>query len=231
MRPLIDSPEAVAALEHYKKAVEQGPPGVLGWEWDELHAGFLQGNLAMILHWPDEGSETAVLEANVEGARMGFMLPPGVKQADGTVYRRSMTFGGWIMGLARDCAEPEAAYTVMWHMLSPEVSTHLVLMPGGGTDYFRNSHFTSPIIEAAEAPKDYLEVYDQAIGINFPELRIPGGFEYYDTLDVHVQKALAGEMSAKEALDAAAAAWDEITERFGREEQKEKYAAAMGLKG
>jgi hypothetical protein len=38
-------------------------------------------------------------------------------------------------------------------------------------------------------------------------------------------------MSAQEALDAAAAAWDQITERFGRDEQKEKYAAAMGLKG
>jgi multiple sugar transport system substrate-binding protein len=229
MTPLINSAAGVAALEHYIATVEAGPPGVLGWEWDELFTAFMQGNIAMSLHWPDEGLNKQVLLSNVPEARMGYFLPPGVEQ-DGQLYRRSMTFGGWILGLAKDCPDPEAAYTVMWHMLSPEVSTLLVMTPGGGTDMFRQSQFDSPVIGLLADP-DYISTYSESIAINFPELRIPGGFEYYDTLDVYVQKALAGEMSAQEALDAAAAAWDLITERFGREEQKEKYAAAMGLKG
>ncbi len=229
MEPLINSEAGVAALEHYIKSVEDGPPGVLGWEWDELFAGLMQGNLAMSIHWPDEGLNTHVLEANVPGSELGYFLPPGVEK-DGEIHRRSMTFGGWIMGLAKDCPEPDAAYTVMWHMLSPEVSTLLVMTPGGGTDMFRQSHFDSPVIGLL-AHEDYINTYRESIGLNFPELRIPGGFEYYDILDVHVQKALAGEMSAQEALDAAAEQWNEITDRFGRDDQKDKYHAAMGLSG
>ena len=83
---------------------------------------------------------------------------------------------------------------------------------------------------ALVAPKDYLKTYNEVIGLNFPELRIPGGFEYYDTLDIAVQRALAGQVTPKEALDEAAKKWQEITERFGRDKQKAKYRAAMGLK-
>lgn len=227
MRPLINGEAGVAALEHYIKTTKEGPPGVLGWEWDELFTALMQGNIAMSLHWPDEGLNTHILESNVPGAELGYFVPPGVEK-DGTLHRRSMTFGGWILGLARDCPEPDAAYMVMWHMLNPEVSTLLVMTPGGGTDMFRQSHFESPVIGLL-AHEDYIRAYNDSIGVNFPELRIPGGFEYYDVLDVNVQKALAGELSAREALDAAAAGWEEITERFGRDEQRAKYAAAMGL--
>jgi multiple sugar transport system substrate-binding protein len=228
MTPRINTPEAVAALENYKAAIDLAPPGVLGWEWDELFNSFIQGKIAMMLHWPDEGKHTRVLAENVPDAIMGFGLPPGVKK-DGQLYRRTMTFGGWIIGVTKDSANPEAAYLALNYMLSPEVSTLLVLTPGGGMDFFRKSHFTSPV-SAALAPQEYLETYNRVIDLNFPELRIPGGFEYYDTLDIAVQKALAGEATPKDALDEAAAKWEEITERFGRDEQKAKYAAAMGLK-
>ncbi len=227
MQPRINSPEAVAALEHYKKSVELGPPGVLGWEWDELNAGFLQGKVAMMLHWPDEGKQVNVLEQNVPGAVMGFGLPPGAKK-DGQLHRRTMTFGGWIIGVTKDSKNSDAAYLALSYMLSPETSTLLVLDPGGGMDFFRTSHFASPAVQSV-APKEYLDTYQAVIGLNFPELRIPGGFEYYDTLDIAVQKALAGEATPQEALDEAAAKWEEITERLGRDKQKEKYWAAMGL--
>lgn len=228
MKPLINTPAAVAALENYKKAIDLGPPGILGWEWDELYNSFLQGKLAMIVHWPDEGKNTRVLKKNVPSAEMGFALPPGVKKG-GKLYRRTMTFGGWIVGVTKDSKNAEAAYIALSYMLSPEVSTLLVLTPGGGMDFFRKSHFTSPVA-AQIAPKAYLKTYNDVIGLIYPELRIPGGFEYYDTLDIAVQRALAGQVSPKEALDEAAKKWEEITTRFGRDKQRAKYRAAMGLK-
>ena len=162
------------------------------------------------------------------GAEMGFVFPPGAR-GDGNLHQRTMTFGGWIIGVTKDSKNPEAAYTALNYMLSPEVSTLLVNMLGGGMDYFRKSHFTSQVTKAL-APQAYLDTYNEVINLNFPELRIPGGFEYYDTLDIAVQRALAGELSPKEALDEAAQEWEKITERLGREEQKKKYWAAMGIK-
>jgi multiple sugar transport system substrate-binding protein len=95
-------------------------------------------------------------------------------------------------------------------------------------NFFRTSHFSSPVVRAF-LPNDYLDIYQQTIAINFPELRIPGTAEYYDALDVNVQKALSGEISAQEALDATAATWNEITDKFGREDQMAVYRATMGI--
>jgi hypothetical protein len=44
-----------------------------------------------------------------------------------------------------------------------------------------------------------------------------------------VQKALAGEVTAKEELDEAAKQWNAITDRLGRDTQTEKYKDAMGI--
>lgn len=217
MEPKINTPEAVAALENYIKAVKKGPPGLLGWEWDELNSAFLKGNVAMLFHWPDEGKQASQLAGNVPGATIGFFVPP----------KRSMTFGGWIMGLSKDSANPEAAYAAMRWLLSPETSLEMVTNPNSGQDFFRLSHFNSAAAKSLVAP-EYLTTFNAAIAELFPELRIPGGFEYYDTLDVQVQKALAGEASAKDALDEAAKHWNAITDRLGRDVQKAKYQAAMG---
>ena len=174
------------------------------------------------------GKEGGGRGKNVAGGGLGGGRPAGVRRG-GELYRRTMTFGGWIVGVTKDSKNAEAAYIALSYMLSPEVSTLLVLTPGGGMDFFRKSHFTSPVA-AQIAPKAYLETYSEVIGLIFPELRIPGGFEYYDTLDIAVQRALAGQVTPKEALDEAARKWEEITKRFGRDKQKAKYWAAMGLK-
>jgi multiple sugar transport system substrate-binding protein len=222
--PLINNEAGIQALENYKRTVELGPPGMLAWEWDEAHAAFMQGRVATLVHWPDEGLMTDIYRANT-GAEMGFAKMPGA-MVRGSKMERTMTGGGWIIGLSADSRNKEAAYTLMRHILSPETSLHLVLMPG--TDIFRTSQFEHPVIKQV-APAEYLDVYQQSITDNFPELRIPGGFEYYDALDVAVQKALAGQSTVEEALDDAAAQWEKITDRIGRDGQRAAYKAAMGL--
>ena len=116
----------------------------------------------------------------------------------------------------------------MRELLSPETSLKMVTNPDSGQDFFRISQFESDAVKNA-VPAEYLTTYDASIAQLFPELRIPGGFEYYDTLDVQVQKTLAGEVTPKEALDEAAKQWNAITDRLGRDTQKEKYKDAMGI--
>jgi multiple sugar transport system substrate-binding protein len=54
-------------------------------------------------------------------------------------------------------------------------------------------------------------------------LRIPGAAEYWHELDVRISAALAGQTSPKAALDETAQAWEQITERYGRDAQKKLY--------
>ena len=217
MEPLINTPEGVKALQNYVDTVANGVPGMLQWEWSEAHTCFMTGKCASLIHWPDEGLMTAAFTANT-GSAMGFADVPS---------KANMTCGGWVAGVTADSQNPEAAYMVLDYILGPDVSTHVALYPGGGTDLFRQSHFDSAVVKMI-APQEYLDAFDSAIGDIVGELRIPGGFEYYDSLDIQVQKALAGEISAQEALDQAAKNWKKITKSLGADKQKEMYAKAMG---
>jgi multiple sugar transport system substrate-binding protein len=218
MTPAINSAQGVAALDNFRDVVAAGVPGMLQWEWGGAHTCFMTGQCASIVHWPDEGLMTALFKANT-GSEMGFAPVPG---------NANMTCGGWVAGITKDSKNPEAAFMVLDYILGPDVSTLIALYPGGGTDLFRQSHFESQIVKLI-APQDYLDAHNEAAGMIIGELRIPGGFEYYDSLDIGVQKAIAGETSSQEALDAVAKNWEKITDRLGRDNQKKMYAAAMGL--
>ena len=61
------------------------------------------------------------------------------------------------------------------------------------------------------------------------DLRIPGAFEYFDALDTGISRALAGELTAQEALDGVAEQWNAITDRLGRDSQLRLYRESIGV--
>ena len=66
--------------------------------------------------------------------------------------------------------------------------------------------------------------------MQFFDLAIPGFSQYRDSLELGVSQALAGELSAQEALDQVAAAWEEVSDRMGgKEEQAALYAKTLGV--
>ncbi len=58
-------------------------------------------------------------------------------------------------------------------------------------------------------------------------LRIPGHAEYLAALDRAVAQAVSGEASSAQALEQAAAAWREITDRWGIEKQQQAYRKSV----
>jgi multiple sugar transport system substrate-binding protein len=61
------------------------------------------------------------------------------------------------------------------------------------------------------------------------DLRITGAAEYFDALDTQLARAVAGEVTAQEALDQVAKDWEAITDRLGREQQIKLYRQMLGL--
>jgi multiple sugar transport system substrate-binding protein len=76
---------------------------------------------------------------------------------------------------------------------------------------------------------EYLKAYYAVLAAPLQQeyLRIPGAAEYWHDLDINVSAVLAGQMQPKAALDATAAAWEKVTERYGRDKQKALYKASF----
>ena len=62
----------------------------------------------------------------------------------------------------------------------------------------------------------------------FAGMRLPGRIEYLAALDAAVQQAASGELPAKDALAKAAALWQEITDKLGRDQQRQANARSLG---
>jgi multiple sugar transport system substrate-binding protein len=86
----------------------------------------------------------------------------------------------------------------------------------------------------AGMPPEFIKSYlaSQEDSYNHPngaiEPRIPGIFQYYVAAETELARAFAGQVTAQEALDSTAAAWEKITDDLGRDSQIELYQAALG---
>ncbi len=231
MNPTINTPEAVAALQNMIDSLQYAPPDVLGYGYQELMEAFIKGYVAMVVQWTDVPKKaTDPGQGSVIVGKVGVGRVPGTRMADGTVVHRSMMPVGRVVAVAVDSANKEAAYWVAKHV-SYDRSLDDVATPLTGLDPYRTSHFENPqayaMFPSEEEAQGYLNGVNAAMADGFPEIFIPGAAQYGDSLDLHVNRALAGEETPQEALDAVAKEWDEITDKLGREKQIELWRAAL----
>jgi multiple sugar transport system substrate-binding protein len=123
-------------------------------------------------------------------------------------------------------------------MARPEMVQVLAVTGGTGINPSRYSQLgdVAPWVAAGfdeASAQDYIDAVRDSIDDPNAvlDLRITGSAEYLQTLDVEIARAIAGEISAQEALDNVAAGWNEITDRLGRDNQLEQYRNAVGYQG
>jgi multiple sugar transport system substrate-binding protein len=201
------------------------PPGVQTWDFVAVLSAWMDGKLAMIITWPPIGRWSDgvgkgtkqlewVPESTVAG-KVGYAPEPG---------GRSALAGNFALGVSPDSRNKEAAYLFIQWMNCPATSLQRVMLPYALRDPFRKSHFTSEEYRAVwPAAGDYLDTLESAAMAGIYELGIPGAREYMEALDQAITAAYAGT-DPQAALDEAAAKWNEITDRLGRDNQKQAYA-------
>jgi multiple sugar transport system substrate-binding protein len=229
MVPQVNSPNAVKALQNFVDSLNNAPPDVLGYGYDELRDAFINGDVAMVVQWTDVPKKGADPNQSAIAGKIGVGRVPGW-EVNGEVVHRAMMPVGRVVGVAADSANKEAAYWVAKHV-SYDRSLENVSTPLTGLDPYRTIHFTNPeaytMFPSTEEAQAYLDGVAAAMADGYPEIFIPGAAQYQDALDLHVNKALAGQESAQEALDAVAAEWEEITDKLGREQQTELWNKAL----
>jgi multiple sugar transport system substrate-binding protein len=229
MKPQINSANAVKALQNMLDSLKNAPPDVLGYGYDELRDAFIKSSVAMVVQWTDVPKKGDDPSQSAIAGKIGVGRVPGWP-IGGKVVHRSMMPVGRVVAVAADCRNKEAAYWVAKH-ISYDRSLEDVSSPLTGLDPYRTTHFTNPqaykMFPTEARAQDYLKGVEAAMADGYPEIFIPGAAQYEDSLDLHVNKVLAGQESPKQALDAVAKEWEAITDKLGRAKQIELWRKAL----
>jgi len=210
-------------------SLKNAPPDVLGYGYDELRDAFLKSSVAMVVQWtdvPKKGDDPT--QSEIAG-KIGVGRVPGWV-IGGKVIHRSMMPVGRVVAVAADSKNKDAAYWVAKHVsydrALEDVSTALT-----GLDPYRTSHFKNPqaykMFPTTARAEDFLKGVEAALADGYPEIFIPGAAQYEDSLDLHVNKVLAGQENPKQALNAVAKEWDAITDKLGRAKQIDLWRKAL----
>ncbi|MEW5815979.1 MAG: extracellular solute-binding protein, partial [Spirochaetota bacterium] len=223
----VNSSEAVEALEYYMSLVPYCPPGVLTYGWDESQAAMQQSLAAMGIEWDDAvGAVENPKESLVAGKIAYSGVPikndkciqveawsyfiPKLSRKPGLAW----LFMQWAMGTERQKAQMrmggESPIRATYD--DPEVKNlpyapAALFLKSGGQDVLGVRKVGAG--NGWGIPERYLNAMNPKTGdtkVNIiPKPTFPEQEEIVDAIILAVSKALAGELSARQALDECAA--------------------------
>jgi multiple sugar transport system substrate-binding protein len=247
MTPRINSPAFVRGLQDMVDATEVAPPDQQARGVAETFSQLLTGQGTMEHWWGDVGSNVYTNASSIVQGKLGYSILPGSPDVYNHQTKQwetlpelnrapQLAYLGWgmyVMKAAEERGVAEAAWDLVSHLTGRDISLWMVIYPSGQNPW-RTSHFNGvdwtltgmPEAEAQEYLTSIQESYNHPNRII--DLRIPGAFQYYEALEAEVARAVAGEVEAQAALDAAAQRWNEITDTLDRPAQVELYQASLG---
>ena len=247
MEPQVGNPGWVQALEDWIEIRKYGPPEMATYGGGEMRGNFIAGNYALGIDWADVGIMAQDEDASIIKGKLGYFVLPGEHKVwnirtgawdeyDSPQAAPYLGWGGWHGSIAGNSQNPDAAWDFLNFIDSTENAFRAVTTPGTARNPYRTDHFTdpgawetAPVAYADPAP--YLAA--QSAAMNHPntqfDLRIPKAGRYFEVLDQWAQQALAGSMSAADALAKVAEEWARITEEAGADTQKQLYRDLYGV--
>jgi multiple sugar transport system substrate-binding protein len=134
-----------------------------------------------------------------------------------------------MLSVSSDSRNKDAAYLFAQWMNSPSISLERVMLPYTLRDPFRLSHYESEAYRAIW-PKagEYLDMLEEQTNTALLDIIMPGSQEYHNALD-QLWGAAQGGTPVEQALVDANAAFNEITDRIGRDTQKAAYQEYLKL--
>jgi len=249
MTPYINTPPFVQALQDIIDSLPGEPPDEKTADLLKTFGDFLAGSGSMVHWWADVGVNEYTNNTSVVQNKVAFDIIPGAKRVynqqtkawetvttnGGINFAPYLAFLGWgvyVMNRAQKRGVADACWDLIVHLTSKDISLWTNVYPSGFNPW-RLSHFNPPdwvytgfTIESAT---NYLNAIKNSY--NHPnriiDLRIPGLGQYYLEAENAWTRAVAGQASAQQALDDAAAAWNRITDQLGRQSQIQLYQTSL----
>lgn len=232
MEPKINAPAGIKTLRQMVEQNKFMAPGIETFDFMDTLNTWLAGKAAMVITWPPYGrwaegygtqtKQLAWVPKTQIAGKVGYRTMPG---------SRTTMAGGFSLGVSSQSDKKEATYLFLQWWTSPEISLQVVMLPFALRDPWRISHFESPLYRSAwDNASEYLDTLQEATQEAALELGMAGGQEYMRALDHAITLAFGGE-SVEKALNKAAQEWAKITDRLGKQAQKEVYHKWLQLPG
>lgn len=210
---VVNSDEAVAAFEKYLSYLKFAPPvaktGQMG--IFEIHDLYVQGKVAAIINW--NAIEASSIDPNISTVadRTGFALPPGSKNVNGEIDRWD-NIGGQPFVLTTWNSEEiieEALNVVKWWLSE---DTQINFAKNGGNSALQ-SVMSKPEYDSF---KPWNRAHKELLQWQRDFWHVPEFFELLTQQQEQFDKAITGQISAKEAMDAIAVFQQELLTEVGR---------------
>lgn len=244
LKPRINNAGFVRALEIWIDTLKYGPPGMANFAGHDVRNSFVSGQTVMAIDWADMGVHAVNSPVSVVRDRIGYSQIPGSNEVfdaragrwDVRPNQVSSISGNWTFFVSKASKNKALAFEFAAHMTSKALTKKLTAVSGTAVNPSRRSHFDDPASWrqsgfSTESAKAYLDEITKSLSNPrvVYDITIPGAGEYYQVADEFVAKAVNGEMSAQKALDQAAAEWEKLTDRLGREKQIAYYKASLNI--
>jgi multiple sugar transport system substrate-binding protein len=250
MEPRVNNPGWVQAIQDVIDYMAEGlyPPDQPGQNPNGISVDQFQAGTGMgIDWWGDVGAQVRTSDTSVVGPIVGFDINPGSERVYNSLTGEweetpnvspNNAYIGWGIyvtnRVADDPVKRKCAWSAAAHLGGKDIALWMSAYPSGFQPY-RNSQFNYEEWEAAGYDRAFVEDYLQSNldSYNHPnaavEPRIPGIFQYYSIAEDELTRGLNGGATAQEIADAIYAAWEEITDQIGRDQQLSLYRASLGL--
>ena len=205
--PVFNGDAGVKGLETILALSKNSAPGIAGWGWPENRAAWLGGQLASNISWQDSGTQAmrpdqsqivgdfvTIYEPRAEGGRFA---PPNIAGSTSCVASTSQN--------------PEGAFLMLAFLTTSSIMAMNEANANGVAPGYK-SVLNNEHLQIVSQPA---EVWGKSLEYAWCAPRIPGMFEMEQALGNEINRAVVGQISAKEALDNGANAWRSIMEKNG----------------
>jgi multiple sugar transport system substrate-binding protein len=200
-KPVVNSPEGIAALQFMLELGKYSPPGYASFNADDVGAHLLQGTAAMSINWPAWISSFSDASKSKVIGKMEFTtLPSGQKPGQAEI-------GNWLIAIPRDSAHAEAAIDFLLWATSAE---QMKRSAQRGNPPTRKSLFHDAEL-VAKNPAYPAQL--RSLETSRPRPRTPYWNEIENAFGIFLSKANSGELSPAEAMNQANAEIEKILQR------------------
>lgn len=210
---VVNSDTNVKALEHYLSLLQYMPPVAKTGQMDifVIQDLFMQGKVAAIIDWVGLGEPVLDPKTSKVHDKSAFGPAPGLRKEDGTIDRTG-NIGGQPFVLTTWNSEEvnQAALEVVKWWLNPETQKKFVANGG-------QSGLMSVMADPEyDSLRPWNRAHREMLEWQRDVWHIPEFFELLTQQQQEYDKAITGQISAKEALDEIAEFQDEILRDAGR---------------
>ncbi len=189
-QPNLLTAEAEQAIDVFLKLKDIAPPGVESFNADEVGTFMAQGRAASSINWPNwVGTFEDPNQSRVVGKISYSPIPAGTRAG-------SSEIGHWLAGIMSSSNNKQAAFDFLVWATSAEQIKKSALR---GNPPVRFSVFTDTELTSQERFRHY-PILMNAINFSTPRPRHPKWPEIENAFGVELSKAVAGQISASEAL-------------------------------